>query len=258
MAPITRSISKEICTFLIETMLDGEDATLYQDSLEYIGVLTLEDLLTLPEEDIDVMQRVEKDNKMVTMTTMSQGHKRLVTWLVKWLNYKKPMLNICDSDAWLSLTVDEFDTFRTTYGNSADVPSNTNVQSTESRAVLEKKQELDLFKRSIKRDATLYPVLKEDKDWDVWNRSITSLARTHDVIEVLDSSYKPNDDTSKALFDIKQSFMYSVFNKVVITDIGKTIVRKHERMYDAQAVYAELTDYAKTSTAANINIENII
>ena len=51
--------------------------------------------------------------------------------------------------------------------------------------------------------------------------------------------------------------MYSVFNRVVLTDMGKTIVRKYESTYDAQKVYSELVNYAKGSTAARINVEQL-
>ena len=44
-----------------------------------------------------------------------------------------------------------------------------------------------------------------------------------------------NDD-SQELFQQQQYFMYSVFNKVVQSDMGKTIVRKYAATLDAQTV----------------------
>ena len=86
------------------------------------------------------------------------------------------------------------------------------------------KAELLHFKRGIKRDAALYPTLREDKNWDNWNRTLHAQARAHDVCEVLDKEYEPKNEDELALFSQKQSFMYSVFNRVILTDVGKTIV----------------------------------
>ena len=42
--------------------------------------------------------------------------------------------------------------------------------------------------------------------------------------------------------------MFSVFNANLLTDMGKTIVRKHLNTTDAQAVWQELSDYMRTSS----------
>ena len=45
------------------------------------------------------------------------------------------------------------------------------------------------------------------------------------------------DDDSQELFQQKQYFMYSVFNKVLQSDMGKTIVTKYALTLDAQSVW---------------------
>jgi len=85
----------------------------------------------------------------------------------------------------------------------------------------------------LKRDAALYPTLCEDKNWDDWKRALHAQARAHDVCEVLDKEYEPKYEDELALFSQKQSFMYSVFNRVILTDVGKTIVRQYEKTFDA-------------------------
>jgi hypothetical protein len=51
--------------------------------------------------------------------------------------------------------------------------------------------ELVTFRKGIKRDASLFPVIKQDTEWDGWNRSIVSLARAQAIEQVLDSAYTP-------------------------------------------------------------------
>jgi hypothetical protein len=85
-----------------------------------------------------------------------------------------------------------------------------------------------------------------------------TLARTHDVSEVFDPEYQPKDTLESEFFEQKQSFVYSVFNKCILTDIGKTLVRLHEKTFDAQAVYKGLVENAKNSTAASLPISKLI
>ena len=52
-------------------------------------------------------------------------------------------------------------------------------------------------------------------------------ATTHSCEEVLDPHSMPgHDEDSQDLFQQKQYFMYSVFNKVLQSDMVKTIVTK--------------------------------
>ena len=56
------------------------------------------------------------------------------------------------------------------------------------------------------------------------------------------------DDDSQELFHQKQYFMYSVFNKMVQSDMGKTIVRKYAPTLDAQSVWKEFETHMSTSS----------
>ena len=44
--------------------------------------------------------------------------------------------------------------------------------------------------------------------------------------------------------------MYSIFNRVLKTDKGKSFVRQHEDDYDAQGVFSKLKEYYTNSTKA--------
>ena len=63
------------------------------------------------------------------------------------------------------------------------------------------------------------------------------VAKSHECNEVLDPSYTPDiEPEEQELFEAKQTFMFSVFNNNLQTDMGKTIVRRHLANTDAQAV----------------------
>ena len=108
--------------------------------------------------------------------------------------------------------------------------------------------ELVSFKKSIKKEASAYSVLKDECFFDKFQRDLLITAKSHDVSEILDSSYSPvHSSEERELFEAKQVFMYKVFNETLQTDMGRTTVRKYLRSTDAQAVWKEYSDYMTTS-----------
>ena len=67
--------------------------------------------------------------------------------------------------------------------------------------------------------------------------------------KVLDPAYTPGSEPEEQeLFEAKQTFMFSVFNANLQTDMGKTIVRRHLASTDAQSVWKELSEHMRTSS----------
>jgi hypothetical protein len=114
------------------------------------------------------------------------------------------------------------------------------------------------FKRGIKRGVQSYPDLKQDKGWDGWNRGTISQARAQGVSKVLDINYVPTDPINVALFSEKQKFMYAVFEKHLLSDKGKSLVRTYHKNADAQSVYRDLRDYAISSTKASMSSRDLL
>ena len=114
------------------------------------------------------------------------------------------------------------------------------------------------FKKGIKRDASLYPVLKDNRHWNNWQRAVLAQAHAHDIQEVFDVNYVPKNEEERNLFDEKNKFAYAMLNRTVQTDEGKAYVRQHERDFNASEVYRKLLDFATTSTAAELNKDSLI
>ena len=55
------------------------------------------------------------------------------------------------------------------------------------------------------------------------------------------------DGILSELFEAKQGFMYKVFNETLLTDMGRTKVRKYLKTSDAQAVWKEYSEYMTTA-----------
>ena len=64
-------------------------------------------------------------------------------------------------------------------------------------------------------------------------------AKAQDIASVLNHNYTPSNTDEAALFDEKQKYIYAVFEKTLLTDKGKALVRAHQRKYDAQKIYQE-------------------
>ena len=74
------------------------------------------------------------------------------------------------------------------------------------------------FKRGIKRDISVYPTLKDEKYYESFKRSVLVTARAHDCEEILQPTFRPRGDAdSLELFRLKNDFMYSVFNKCLLS-----------------------------------------
>ena len=77
----------------------------------------------------------------------------------------------------------------------------------------------------------------------------SSAAKSHDVSEILDPTFTPGPSPEeRELFEPKQVFMYKVFNETLLTDVGRTKVRKYLKTSDAQAVWKEYSEYMTTSS----------
>ena len=103
------------------------------------------------------------------------------------------------------------------------------------------------FKKGIKREEAAYPALKDERYFDGFSRSLYITAKYHECEQVLDPDYTPRN-TEKDLFEVKQIFMFSVFDKHLLTDMGKTIVRKYFHTTDAQSVWKDFQDHMKSSS----------
>ena len=101
---------------------------------------------------------------------------------------------------------------------------------------------------SSKRDVSHYTTLKEEKYFEAFKRNLLVTATTHDCEEVLDGTYQlEHTRESHEIFKQEKYFIYSGFNKVVQSDMGKTIVRKHTPTLDAKSVWREFESHMLTS-----------
>ena len=86
----------------------------------------------------------------------------------------------------------------------------------ESRSMSNKNQKLASFKKGIKREETAYPTLKGERYFERFSRSLYITAKSHGCEQVLDPDYTPSN-AENFLFEAKQIFMFSLFDKHLLT-----------------------------------------
>jgi hypothetical protein len=140
-------------------------------------------------------------------------------------------------DDWIMVTQKEFDYFRIDPNNILLLASNAqpNISSTTAAKLTSAVQytPADMFHRGIKRDATLFPTLKDEKFNDSWHCSFANQARAQDISKVLDPNYVPTTASKQELFTKKKKYFYAILESKVLTNSGKTIVRAYEGTFDA-------------------------
>ena len=87
-------------------------------------------------------------------------------------------------------------------------PTTTNASSNSYQGASKSAQLVTAFKKT-RRNIESYDVLKEDVDWDDWNRTFKSMADLDECEVVLDHFYSPGLD-EQDVFDLKQKHMYGV------------------------------------------------
>jgi hypothetical protein len=168
---------------------------------------------------------------------------------------------------WEAVTEDEFNQYQGSIHPNhmstsllmtpAKSVSTTTPSGTPPTPVPQPPSEFLSFKRGIKRDQSLFPVLKAEKDWDDWQRRLRTQATAQGVENVLDSYFMPGI-ADLDLFDEQNKYMMAVFTTCVQTDYGKGLIRKYEGTNNARALFLELEKRALSSTTAILTASELL
>ena len=118
----------------------------------------------------------------------------------------------------------------------------------------ESKIALNNFKKGTKRDASVYPIFKNDKYYDTFQRSFLANLKAQGLYDVADPKYDPEsgDIYEQELFQGKQSFVYSVLVASLQTEKGRELVKEFEG--DARSIILKLHHYHTKSNVAKHDI----
>ena len=143
-----------------------------------------------------------------------------------------------DYDEWSISTPEEEIHFQTPskLGSPATPRSMATSQASESYITLTK------FKKEIKRDASPYPIFKNERYYNTFIRQFKATAKAKGLDTLMDPNFTPgSDEYEQQHFQEQQDFLYSVLISSLKTDFGEALVTDHEG--DAQLILELLHEH---------------
>ena len=143
-----------------------------------------------------------------------------------------------DYDEWRTTTPEEEVHFQTPskLGSPATPRSMATSVASESYITLTN------FKKGIKRDASAYPIFKNERYYNTFIRHFKATAKAQGLNSLMDPNFTPgSDEYEQQLFQDQQDFLYSVLISSLKTDFSEALVKDHEG--DAQLIIELLHEH---------------
>ena len=103
---------------------------------------------------------------------------------------------------------------------------------------------LSNFKKGIKRDASAYPIFKNERYYNTFIRHFKATAKAQGLNSLMDPNFTPgSDEYEQQLFQDQQDFLYSDLISSLKTDFSEALVKDHEG--DAQLIIELLHEHHK-------------
>ena len=251
---ITRPQGRVAFTHILDNVLDRNDESPLKQALIAQGIDDLFSLCTIEESTINALVYDRNDDER--RLPVVRGDQGLLRTFLAYVRHARANGNpLSESGEWGAITQLDFNTYRVNSHVASESPHAANATAALATPL---RSPADFFRRGIKRDSAVFPVLKDEKFNDTWHRSFANQARAQDVMEILDATYVPETPEQVELFNEKQKYMYAILEQKVLTDRGKGFVRDHENDYDAQKVYLKLVEHHLKSTRAMIDSSSIL
>ena len=101
---------------------------------------------------------------------------------------------------------------------------------------------LSNFKKGIKRDASAYPIFKNERYYNTFIRHFKATAKAQGLNSLMDPNFTPgSDEYEQQLIQDQQDFLYSVLISSLKTDFSEALVKDHEG--DAQLIIELLHEH---------------
>ena len=231
--------------------------------MEYKQYLTINDFYDSSSEKFDTKCPATEYKWEGKMNYLSPNVAQKLKSFVRWMTHEERPYELHD-DFLATLTRESYLKFRhvDTQSFSASAPSHHEPHQLKTSFSGESKHStpsesqtaLTNFKKGTKRDASVYPIFKNDKYYDTFPRSFLANLKAQGLYDVADPDHDPEsgDIYEKELFKGKQSFVYSVLVTSLQTEKGRELVKEFEG--DARSIILKLQHYHTKSNVAQHDI----
>ena len=135
-----------------------------------------------------------------------------------------------DYDEWHTTPPEEEIHFQTPSKLGSPTTPRSNVSSEVSESYISL-----TFKKGIKRDASAYPIFKNERYYNTFIRHFSATAKAQGLNSLMDPNFTPgSDEYEQQLFEEQQYYLYSVLISSLKTEFSEALVKDHEG--DAQLI----------------------
>ena len=143
-----------------------------------------------------------------------------------------------DYDEWRTTPPEEEIHFQTPSKLGSPTTPRSNVSSEASESYIT----LTNFKMGIKRDASAYPIFKNERYYNTFIRHFKATTKAQGLNSLMDPNFTPgSDEYEQQLFEEQQDFLYSVLISSLKTEFSEALVKDHEG--DAQLILDLLQEH---------------
>ena len=264
MTPITRKQQREIWQHFLTNVIQARTtATDTQSELEkamaFEGFDAWDDIYSVVDATFiwNLQTETTVGDAAPVMTPVPNRDIHMLINAIEYVKYEQDAtahMAFTSLNDWLAITKEDVVRYRTSPGTRTR--RNPNAPSAPIHPLNNPVTDWD---KGVKRDMTLFPAIKTDTQFDNWNRETLAVAAAQNVSDVFDPNYVPPvAGNNLLLWERQQKFVYAMFNKTLLSDNGKKLVRQHENDKDAHAVYRKFCDIALRSTKTSIQSSDVL
>lgn len=225
-------------------------------SLARGGYLRSSDLFNLNERETQTLTFIDSSIQPPVITPLNRGYQvRLLAINAYRNDFQATNQRSMTQQDWLALDENAMDTFIMA-GRVLSTP--TPIVAPVSVSAPRQNHAVESFRKTLRRDPSHFKAFSDKRLWASWKLQFEATARAQDLTQLLDPAYTPLTPEDREVFEAKQQYLYAVFVQTLLTDEGKTYVRKHISDFDAQAIYQELCRFHGSSMYSEITASSIM
>ena len=241
----------------VDTTADPPDVIVA--CLTYEGINAMSQLTSLSNQEIIELTYNPDANDPTLERTIPRAHAKKIMMALAYHAVE------CHREhrimEWTELTSEGFAQFRPTFDphityarfQPRPLPDHNNTAGAHRGL-----SQAETFKKGIKKDTRLFPVLKDEKEWNSYNRKLLAVARAQGVENILNPHYTPNTDEEIETFNAQNCYVWSAFVNTIETTKGLDLMRSHQATGNAHDFYAALAEHHQTSNSAKIEASSIL
>ena len=228
-------------------MVDG----ILSDWMKHRGIPNVHEVIAQnfckPHALEDDLQFIREDKPCYIQSNVMISLSLMITY-IKHLRYSAKT-KYFGSFYYIQIDPQDYDEWRTTppeeevhFQTPSKLGSPATPRSMATSVASESYITLTNFKKGIKRDASAYPIFKNERYYNTFIRHFKATAKAQGLNSLMHPNFTPgSDEYEQQLFQDQQDFLYSVLISSLKTDFSEALVKDHEG--DAQLIIELLHEH---------------